>query len=90
MNTIQLENTATDMLVARDFKSLNLYEKSLVSEARNSQNPRLAVENAWLCSYHPEVTRLLSMSNRALLELIENDTTLPAILLSSSSFEIIW
>lgn len=46
MNTIQLENTATDMLVARDFKSLNLYEKSLVSEARNSQNPRLAVENA--------------------------------------------
>lgn len=45
MNTIQPQNTLTDMLVARDYAPLNQYEQSLIQQSRTQDNPHLFLVN---------------------------------------------
>ena len=75
MNALQPNNEVSDILVARDYNPLNEYEKAIVRDGIRTLNPRASIAHHWLCPYHPEIVRVLSLSHGELLRLIERDIT---------------
>lgn len=90
MVNIQPTNEVSDMLVAHNYTPLNEYEKAIVRDGVKTPNPRAFIAQLWLCPYHPEIVRALSLSHGELLRLIGRDVQIPLPASSHPSFEIIW
>ncbi len=91
MNALQPENEVSDILVAHRYAPLNDYEKRIVCDGIQTPSPRQSIAGNWLCPYHPEIVRALSLSHRELLRLLERDAQIPLPVTSRISFdEVIW
>lgn len=91
MHTLQPNNETSDILAARNYTPLNDYEKDIVRDGIQTSHPRESIARSWLCPYHPEIVRALSLNHRELLRLLERDAQIPLPATTPILFdEVIW